>query len=115
MEIKYEHTMTGQYNETIAIIDDGRRISVDTQYGMCAPLGKHADGCSQVTKMGGRCDCGMLDGIDCDALIADAKINGKFGAAPQPAPINTDVHINEWRSPRGLTLTEEMDRDDTIY
>lgn len=23
--------------------------------------------------------------------------------------------VEEWRSPRGLTLTEEMDREDTIY
>ena len=113
--MRYEHMISGRYNETLAILDDGRRIVVNTQYGICLPMGQHAETCSQVIKMGGVCDCGLLNGIDTAALVADARINGKTGSAPvEDAPIEKEASP-EWKSPRGLTLTEEMDREDTIY
>ena len=80
--MEYEHTVTGAFNETIAVLGDGRKININTQYNACMPLGDHAEDCDQINKMGGRCTCGLLDGIDTDALIADAKKHGKFGKAP---------------------------------
>ena len=113
--MRYEHTINGRYNETLAILDDGRRIIVNTQYGICLPLGQHAETCAQVTKMGGVCDCGMLAGINITSLVADARDNGKMGPAlVEDAPAGNPVPP-EWTSQRGLTLSEEMDREDTIY
>jgi hypothetical protein len=84
----YEYPMSGYYNETVAVFADGTRANVCVQYSSVQPLGRHADDCEQVTKMGGRCTCGMLADIDVPALLADAKTNGKFGEAPKaPAPI----------------------------
>jgi len=34
--------------------------------------------------------------------------------APEPVKPAAPT-VPEWRSPRGLTLTEEMDREDTVY
>jgi len=85
MATTYEYPVSGRYNETVAILDDGRKCVVNTQYETVSPLGKHADTCSQVTKVGGRCDCGLLDGIDVAALVADARKNGLRGEAPKPA------------------------------
>lgn len=62
----YDYPMSGNYAETIATLSDGRRVMVDTQY-------------SQVDMVG---DTETLDGIDCAALVADARINGKRGVAP---------------------------------
>ena len=79
---KYDHPMNGQYNETVATLEDGRMMTINTQYNVVCPNGKHADDCEQVNKMGGRCTCGMLAGIDTAALIDDARKNGKKGPAP---------------------------------
>ena len=54
--IGYEHTVDGQYNQTIALLADGRRMMVNRQYGTVSPLGKHPDDCQQVTRMGGVCN-----------------------------------------------------------
>jgi hypothetical protein len=85
MKLTYQYPKNGQYNETVAIDEAGRRYAVNTQYATVHPQGKHAVTCSQVTKMGGRCDCGLLVGIDTTAMIADARLNGLFGPAPAPA------------------------------
>lgn len=78
----YSHPANGAYNETTATLDDGRVMTVNTQYNAVLPHGKHAADCDQINKMGGRCTCGMLAGVDVAALIADARINGRFGRAP---------------------------------
>ena len=83
--MKYEYN--GQYNETMATLDDGRVMIVNTQYSVVTPTGTHAATCELKTKMGGRCTCGMLDGVDVVALVADARKNGKFGIAPV-APVD---------------------------
>ena len=80
---KYDYTVTGGYADTMATMADGRRVIVNTQHSRVDPLGQHAANCAQVTRMGGRCDCGLLDGIDCQALVADATKRGKFGRPPQ--------------------------------
>ena len=87
MTITYEYPVGGHYSQTVATID-GRKYTVNTQYCSVMPHGEHADDCDQITKMGGRCSCGMLDGIDVDALVADARVNGRFwmGQAPVFAP-----------------------------
>jgi hypothetical protein len=112
----YEYPASERYNETVAVLPDGRRMTVDTQYAVVLPHGDHADGCAQVNVMGGRCDCGKLAGVDVGALVTEARANGRFGRAPKTrvAPVPAPVAA-EWKSPRGLTLTEEMDREDTTY
>jgi hypothetical protein len=92
--VTYEYPVNGASNETLAILDDGRRCVVNTQYGTVSPLGKHSDTCAQVTRMGGRCDCGLLDGINVIAIVADARKNGLRGEAPQEAP-RSAVNIPE--------------------
>ena len=109
----YDYTMSGGHAETMATLEDGRKLTVDTQYSWIAPHGDHADDCDQLTKMGGRCTCGLLDDIDTGALIADAREHGLFGSRPLPKIERRTVPT--WKSARGLTLTEEMDRDDTQF
>lgn len=84
MATTYDYPGNRAYNETIATLEDGRTCLVNTQYGTVAPLGQHADTCDQVNTMGGRCDCGLSDGIDVAALVADARVHGLRGPAPQP-------------------------------
>ena len=79
---RYEHTINGRYNETIAILADGREMVINIQYGTIHPLGKHGSTCEQETRMGGVCNCGLLDGVDVAALVADAREHGKLGPAP---------------------------------
>ncbi len=81
MEIEYSHKFGGGYAETIATID-GNKFLIDTQHEVVLPLGDHADDCDQLNKMGGRCTCGKLDGIDIKSLILDARKNGKLGQEP---------------------------------
>lgn len=87
MEITYAYPVNKAYNETLATLGDGRRFVINTQYKEVLPLGSHSEGCAQHNW--GRCDCGfndeMLAGIDTEAMIADARINGLFGAAPKAA------------------------------
>ena len=82
--VTYEYPESGASNETVAVLEDGRRIAIDGQYNVASPYGQHAADCAQLTKIGGRCDCGLLDGIDVAALVADAKVRGLFGRAPRP-------------------------------
>ena len=81
----YEHPTDGAYAETRATLDDGRVVTVNTQYAVVLPHGQHADTCAQLNRIGGRCDCGLLAGLDLAAIIADARANGKFGPEPTPA------------------------------
>ena len=74
MEIEYSHKSNGGYAETIATIDQKRKFLVDTQYGTIFPIGNHA-----------------LDGVDTEALILDARKNGKFGSEPKPIDISISV------------------------
>jgi len=80
---KYEYPMSGGYADTLATMEDGRKVYVNTQYKRVLPLGKHADDCDQINVMGGRCTCGLLDGIDEASLIADAHERGLFGSPPE--------------------------------
>lgn len=80
----YRYPASRMYNETVATLEDGRVVTINTQYGVVLPHGQHADDCDQINKMGGRCSCGMLDGIDVDALVADARERGLCGVAPKP-------------------------------
>lgn len=79
---KYDYPLNGVANETVATLADGTRVTVCPQYKAALVHGDHAEDCEQITKMGGRCTCGKLDGIDVAALLADARENGKFGRAP---------------------------------
>lgn len=88
MTTTYGYPANGAYNETVATIGD-RRYLVNTQYSAVYPIGvKHADTCEQICKMGGRCTCGLLAGVDTTALIVDGRANGKFGKEPQPVVIH---------------------------
>lgn len=80
----FAHPIQGTSNETVAIFADGSRAHVCPQYNAILPCGDHADDCDQLTTMGGRCTCGLLDDIDVPALLADAIARGKFGQAPVP-------------------------------
>ncbi|MFA5054126.1 MAG: hypothetical protein WC565_08705 [Parcubacteria group bacterium] len=87
----YAYPMGGAYAETVATLSDGRICTINTQYGCVLPHGEHAEDCEQLTKMGGRCTCGLLDGIDVEALVADARANGKRGYAPEPEPTREQI------------------------
>lgn len=82
----YSYPISGQYNETVATLDDGREITIDTQAGICRPWPHAHKGCSMLTTIGGACDCGALHGVDVDALVADARINGLRGRPPKATP-----------------------------
>ena len=84
--VSYEYPMDGQYAETVATLEDGRVVTIDTQHACVLPHVNHKADCDQINKMGGRCTCGLLDGIDVAALVADARINGKRGRKPEPNP-----------------------------
>lgn len=68
--MRYDYPHSGRYNETVAITDDGREYLVDTQYGVVQPLGRHTDGCSLKTRIGGRCDCGLREDVMTTAELA---------------------------------------------
>ena len=50
-----------------------------------------------------------------EAAIRDTMADGKPRMLRIGESATTPSETPEWRSGRGLTLTEEMDRDDTIY
>ena len=83
----YEYPANGGYADTVMITPDSRRYAINTQYAVVQPFGEHPRTCG-LWRMGGRCDCGLLAGIDVAALIADAITNGKFGR-PEPEPVAT--------------------------
>ena len=78
--VSYEYPMGGQYAETVATV---------------SPHGNHKADCDQINKMGGRCTCGLLDGIDVAALVADARINGKRGRKPKSKPSREEIERNQ--------------------
>lgn len=92
---KYEYPMNGASAETIATLPGGRVVTVNAQYSCVLPHGDHAEDCEQLTKMGGRCACGLLDGIDVEALVADARANGKMGHAPKQEPSREEIARRE--------------------
>ena len=61
--VSYEHSWDGGYADTVGVTDDGKRLHINTQYRCVL----HQDG-SRI--------------VDCAAILADAKLRGKFGAAP---------------------------------
>lgn len=71
------------YADTCATIN-GKKYAVNTQYGVVGPWRHLRDDCEMMTKIGGKCTCGALDWIDIAAVIADARVNGKFGIPPRP-------------------------------
>jgi len=95
--VSYDYPHDGGYADTVATLSDGRRVWINTQYKTINV--KHTADCAKskikwapednVCTMGAKerataCTCGMLDGIDSAALIADARINGKTGNRPTP-------------------------------
>jgi len=85
-EISYDYmpgANGGNYADTVATID-GKKYVVNTQYSVVAPWRHLSDDCEMMTKIGGKCTCGALDGVDVPALITDARINGKLGMRPVP-------------------------------
>ena len=80
MDATYRYPVSGRYNETEATLSDGRVVVINTQYGRVDVIGEHAATCGQLTQIGGHCTCGLLDGIDIAALVADAREHGLFGA-----------------------------------
>ena len=114
--MEYKYPINDSYSQTTAILDDGRQMTVDTHRSLVIPMGTHADGCSVGDEPRGHCDCGALDGVDVEAMLADAKEHGKFGREPLGAARYTpEPPTKEWKSKRGLTLTQEMDRDDSDF
>ena len=93
--VSYDYPMGGQYADTVGTLEDGRVVTVDTQYRLVLPHGPHKVDCDQITKMGGRCTCGLLDGIDVAALVADARVNGKRGRKPEPTPSREEIERNQ--------------------
>jgi hypothetical protein len=93
--VGYEYPTSGQYAETVATLEDGRVVTIDTQYACVLPHGNHTADCDQINTMGGRCTCGLLAGIDVAALVADARINGKRGRKPKPTPSREEIERNQ--------------------
>jgi hypothetical protein len=78
----YDYPMTGNGAETVAHLTNGTTVTVDKQYKAIMPHKHLSSDCDMMTKMGGRCNCGALDGIDAAALIAEAREFGFFGNKP---------------------------------
>ena len=93
--VSYDYPMGGVDAETVGTLEDGRVVTIDTQYACVLPHGNHKADCDQINKMGGRCTCGLLDGIDVAALVADARINGKRGRKPEPKPSREEIERNQ--------------------
>jgi len=94
----YDYNVSGGYADTVATLDDGRRVWINTQHGTAKV--RHSADCaiSQQTACYPKaaCTCGAaLSTDDTAALIADALANGKFGAAPTPKPSRDTIERNE--------------------
>jgi hypothetical protein len=87
--VTYDYHPSGHYATTVASLPDGRVVTIDTQYGVVEPHGEHGADC-QIGQIGGTCTCGLLDGIDVEALVADARARGKRGMPP-PDPVDPAV------------------------
>lgn len=90
----YGYPSNGSYSETLATLQDGRRVSVDVQYAAVLPQGGHDIACPQLVKIGGRCTCAANADImaQADKLVVEAREHGKFGRpervrTPEPEPI----------------------------
>lgn len=102
----YGYPSNDSYSETLATLQDGRKVTVNVQYAVVLPHDGHvptvrpADGgagvgCPQLTKIGGRCTCAANADImgQADALVIEAREHGKFGRPErvcepvEPAPI----------------------------
>jgi len=76
----YEYPLNKGYADTIAIVN-GKKYSVNTQYGTieCG----HDNTCSTRKGLRFACDCSAkVSDDEKRAILADAKVNGKFGAEP---------------------------------
>src|SRR5258708_34012 len=104
MNVTYDYPHNGGYADTVAILSDGRKLYINTQYSEV--LENHAAGCekgqcdkslSNVCAEGARrdqaiCTCGATHGINDAKVIADARQNGKFGYRPVvKAPAQADA------------------------
>lgn len=111
--------MTRTYQITRGNQYDGQRgysIQCGGLYGWGA-ISERMDGTVGPT-FGGRVappdsDMDVLE-VALRATLADGQARTVVSGTPKPAPA-PEAGQPEWRSARGLTLTEEMDSDDTIY
>lgn len=101
----YNYTFGGAYNETVALFADGRKATINVQYACVLPHGSHTENCEQLTKIGGRCTCPHNADIMAakDAIVADARANGKTGAKPSVAKPEHVTVIN----PRYAHMTKD--------
>ena len=84
----YNYNISGGYSDTVATLADGRRVWVCTQSEQTTV--RHSGDCaiSKQTAVYPKavCTCGSeLSPDDKAELIADARLNGKFGKAPKTA------------------------------
>ena len=89
----YDYTMQGLGAETEATLVDGRTMIVNKQYSRVFALHERGSTCPQVNKIGGKCNCGSLDGVDAAALVADARAHGKFGPRPRAPYVPSALEI----------------------
>jgi hypothetical protein len=84
----WQYPASGAYNETVAVLADGRKINVCVQYKNICIEGAHLDACTQ-RKMGGQCDCPYNADIMADKgeILQAAKGNGFHGRAPMSMPV----------------------------
>lgn len=61
---EYRYPIGGGYADTVAILEDGSMLWINTQYGTVNSR------------------AGSVTGSEADERIADARINGKFGPKP---------------------------------
>jgi len=96
--VSYDYPAGGQYGETVATLDEGRKVWICTQYKTTDV--RHSGECA-ISKQTAcypkaDCTCGAdLSDDDKAALIADARANGKFGRAPQPKPSREEIECNQ--------------------
>jgi len=113
--IKYDYPINGASGDTVATLADGRKVTINTQYDCVEPRGHHADDCG-IRRMGGRCNCHMIEGIDCAALIQDAIANGKFGRHPKPeideATREANRRANEVAENEQYRINRAYDKED---
>jgi len=105
---RYDYPLDDGYADTVATLDDGRVVWINTQYGRCDV--RHADGCDML-RWGAvyvdpprRCTCGAELPLEMQSeLLRDARVNGKFGRPPEP------VETEEAKAQRlaGLALYEQ--------
>ena len=95
---RYDYPAGGQYNETVATLADGRTVWICTQYRTADV--RHSDECAIAKQTAcypkATCTCGAeLSDNEKATLIADARVNGKFGSAPVAAPSREEIERNQ--------------------